>query len=376
MYVDETSWGGVGSPIFLYISGEGPMDSYPTGYWTDLAAKHSAMVITLEHRFYGVSVPRMTYTNDNLELLTVEQALADLHYFLGWIKSEYQTASSRAVIIGGSYSGALSSWYKITYPDDVVAAWSSSGVVNAIEDFYEFDQTIAKASGDKCANIMRQLTSLLENGYPTVKAHFGAQALNRGDFFYMIADGLAMATQYGKGVDLCRALEESTDLIQTVAAYLPALWGPSFTTSCFYDTACLKYNNTQDRSWNWQTCKQLAYFNTAPAVAPIRSRVVDLHYHKISRCLYVFNTFPDVSIINTKFGGAEPKAENVIYLDASADPWQDASVRETVSPSQPFHYIQFANASHCIDLHSPLPGDPQSLVDARTAIANFLTTLL
>jgi pimeloyl-ACP methyl ester carboxylesterase len=47
------------------------------------------------------------------------------------------------IIIGGSYPGALSAWFKSKYPDHVVGAWSSSGVINAIEDFTGYDLDVA-----------------------------------------------------------------------------------------------------------------------------------------------------------------------------------------------------------------------------------------
>jgi hypothetical protein len=50
------------------------------------------------------------------------------------------------VIIGGSYPGAMSAWFKHVYPDKVSAAWSSSGVINAIVDFNMFDQDILETT--------------------------------------------------------------------------------------------------------------------------------------------------------------------------------------------------------------------------------------
>lgn len=44
------------------------------------------------------------------------------------------------ITIGGSYSGALSAWFRLKYPHLTIGAVSSSGVVNAIYDFTAFDQ--------------------------------------------------------------------------------------------------------------------------------------------------------------------------------------------------------------------------------------------
>jgi hypothetical protein len=39
--------------VFIEISGEGPCSSYPTGFIAQLAEEHGALLVSLEHRFYG-----------------------------------------------------------------------------------------------------------------------------------------------------------------------------------------------------------------------------------------------------------------------------------------------------------------------------------
>ena len=45
------------APVFFQIGGEGPMNSAPGGYMASLAANHSALLLSLEHRYYGNSIP-------------------------------------------------------------------------------------------------------------------------------------------------------------------------------------------------------------------------------------------------------------------------------------------------------------------------------
>ena len=59
------------------------------------------------------------------------------------------------VVIGGSYPGALSAWFKSQYPTHAIGAWSSSGVINAIYDFHLFDNSLYTSmskSGEDCPN--------------------------------------------------------------------------------------------------------------------------------------------------------------------------------------------------------------------------------
>lgn len=74
-----------------------------------------------------------------MKYLTSRQALADAAYFIdNELATKYNV--SNIVMIGGSYPGAYVAWFKYMYPDHVKAVWSSSGVVEAKEWFFEFDR--------------------------------------------------------------------------------------------------------------------------------------------------------------------------------------------------------------------------------------------
>ena len=87
-----------------------------------------------------------------LQYLSVQQSLADHASFIQWFSLQFLELlqlSTKWVVVGGSYSGALVSWFKETYPNLAVAAYSSSGVVNAIVNFWQFDHRVAIAVGTK-----------------------------------------------------------------------------------------------------------------------------------------------------------------------------------------------------------------------------------
>lgn len=52
----------------------------------------------------------------------------------------------RFFTFGGSYPGALASWYRAAYPDKTLGSLASSGVVHAILSFPEFDSHVSLAS--------------------------------------------------------------------------------------------------------------------------------------------------------------------------------------------------------------------------------------
>ena len=142
-YVNDEYWAPGSGPVFFLIAGEGTCNGPPGGYIATLGAQYKALLVTLEHRFYGESIPEGGATTENYQFLTVEQALADLAKFTRFYQTNVPASASVPwVAFGGSYPGALSSWYRHTYPEHTVGALSSSGVTNTIIDFYQFDQQV------------------------------------------------------------------------------------------------------------------------------------------------------------------------------------------------------------------------------------------
>jgi pimeloyl-ACP methyl ester carboxylesterase len=194
-YIDKQYWNGDG-PVFLSIGGEGTLTGPPGGYMAVLAANYSALLVSLEHRFYGESIPNGNVLSENLVYLTVEQALADLATFTDYFTNEYKTGDNSWFAFGGSYPGALASWYRINYPEKSVGSLSSSGVVNCIIDFPEFDMQVSAAIGNRCSDQIKRINAAFER---TIAK--GADGWNYAtdlflcekdmwtqDFFYMIAD--------------------------------------------------------------------------------------------------------------------------------------------------------------------------------------------
>ena len=68
--------------MFVYIGGEGPQSApSPRLFMATLAAETGALMVALEHRFFGESYPTPDMSDENLKYLTSNQALADLARF-------------------------------------------------------------------------------------------------------------------------------------------------------------------------------------------------------------------------------------------------------------------------------------------------------
>jgi len=392
-YVNDLYWKKGSGPVFYEIGGEGTLSGPPGGYIEQLAKNHSALLIALEHRFYGESVPGNDASTANYRYLTVNQALADLSAFTDYYKTSVEAGAAAVpwVVFGGSYPGALSSCYRQAYPQQSVGSLSSSGVVNCIVNYYQFDMSVSAAAGNGCADDIRRVQAafsraITSNRFAYAKGLFHCDAdMSETDFYYMIADAWSMMIQYSAKTAFCRTIHlpqgASDDTIMTTfASYSNAFWGDGFCAGGFYNTKQLADPQRWDvnaRSWRWQTCYEVSYFNTAPPSGSLRDTSVDLDYH-LQQCAEVFGKpmFPSSVAMNKQFGGAFPQAENVFYSDFSDDPWQRASVSYPVSAAQPYHLAQCDDCGHCLDFHAETPTEQPALTQGRREFEGYLNKWL
>ena len=82
--------------MFVFIGGEGQEScSRLTSrmYLWDLAKEHNALLMNVEHRFYGQSYPTKDMTTENLQYLSSQQGLADLARVITQVKTDLGTES-------------------------------------------------------------------------------------------------------------------------------------------------------------------------------------------------------------------------------------------------------------------------------------------
>ena len=101
------------------------------------------------------------------------QALADLASLHAWVTAEYNlTSSNKWVCFGGSYSGALSAWFRLKYPSLVVGAIASSAPVHAELDFVEYLQVVTASlntaqAGSQCTSRIAAATATIQQQLQT-----------------------------------------------------------------------------------------------------------------------------------------------------------------------------------------------------------------
>lgn len=114
------------SPIYLFCAQEVtlPEASPGSGFYSALANSTGALQIWPEHRYYANSAP---YTpTDKFAHFTIEQALVDHVELVLYVQNMFNLTTNPVIAIGSSYSGQLSSYLRMRYPDVIAGAISSS----------------------------------------------------------------------------------------------------------------------------------------------------------------------------------------------------------------------------------------------------------
>ena len=148
------------------------------GLMWENAESFGALLVFAEHRYYGKSQPfggAQPTTGEELQYLTMEQALADYATLIDTIKKERKTESSKVIAFGGSYGGMLTAWLRMKYPGSVDGAIAASAPIlafageptgpwdsNAYWQVVTRDATAAGGATDQCADNVRAMWPILD----------------------------------------------------------------------------------------------------------------------------------------------------------------------------------------------------------------------
>ncbi|KAF4982773.1 hypothetical protein FZEAL_1674 [Fusarium zealandicum] len=385
-----------GGPVIILASGEtSGEDRLPFldhGILAMLAEATGGIGVILEHRYYGTSFPVPDLKAENMRFLSTEQALADTAYFAqhvtfpGLEDCNLTASSAPYIIYGGSYAGAFAAFARKIYPDIFWGGISSSGVTEAIVDYWEYYEAARLFGPGECANTTQKLTHVVDkillgkdkDRKKQLKSAFGLEELRDDDFASAISRGISglQSTNWDPEEDvadfglycasissdhvlfastrhliptvqdlLCAAgyKHELEPLTNRMINYIGYVWSyvkTDFQTSCKDQSFEKCYssrgqNNRTDlhqgwaRSWGYQTCTQWGYFQTGSGVPerelPLISRLIDLEYSTI-HCREGFNITkpPNVESIN-KLGGLNFSFPRVAFIDGAVDPWRAAT---------------------------------------------------
>lgn len=389
--------GNPGRPILLYIGGESEFSEaayIQRGSITKIAKETNAIILGLEHRFFGNSQPFPYLNKTSMEYLTVDQALADIAAFLSFARLEYCSDSTCDVlVIGGSYPGALSSWFRLYYPHIANYSWASSAPVNIKLLFPEYDELIAnvlKEVDDDCFTNTKLILSYYHNQivkrnrttFQEMKRNYGfTDDMDMGSVLSILSDVIYYAVQYDNNYNLIRPYcAKQNGHEPSFEAYIKLFHDVQRTfsqTTHDMDPFSLTdedpySKNAAMRAWTWMTCNELGWFaNSAGFQSPW---VNQTFYEKVCKKLFKI----DVGFIRRsafRYGSNHPRSSYVIFSNGKVDPWSALGVESVSSSNQQYSY-HIEGASHCSDMKDENPLDTEDLKKTRAQIIDRLVSWL
>lgn len=164
------------------------------GLIAQLAQITSGIAVVLEHRYYGSSIPTANFSTESLRFLSTEQALADVAFaqnivFPGLEDQSITSHDAPYIVYGGSYAGAMAAFLRVVYPDIFFGAIASSGVTEAIVDYWQYWEPIRRHAPQDCIQTIEKFTGILDNLMPNASAIeeletlFGLQNLSYANDF-------------------------------------------------------------------------------------------------------------------------------------------------------------------------------------------------
>ncbi|XP_045722042.1 thymus-specific serine protease [Mirounga angustirostris] len=421
-WVNDQHWASQHGPVFLHLGGESRLGSGSVmrGHPAALAPAWGALVIGLEHRFYGLSIPAGGLDVAQLGFLSSRHALADVASArLALARLFNVSTSSPWICFGGSYAGSLAAWARLKFPHLIFASVASSAPVRAVLDFSEYNEVVSRsltstavggspeclaAASAAFAEVERRLRAG-PGARAALRAELGAcsslgrtedqaellgalQALVGGVVQYDAQAGVPLSVRR-----LCGLLLEGRSngsrsapylgLRRAVQVVLHSLGQRCLSFSRAETVAQLKVtaphvSSVGERQWLYQTCTEFGFYVTCedprcpfsqlpalPSQLELCERVFGLSASSIARA---------VAQTNSYYGGQTPGATQVLFTNGDTDPWHVLSVTRASGPSE--SALLIPGASHCMDMAPKRPSDSPSLRLGRQSIFQQLQAWL
>lgn len=393
-YLSNGEFFKAGAPMFIFLGGEWEISPgyVITGQMFDMAKKTNGMMYYTEHRYYGDSQPLKDLSSESLKYLSIDQALADVAYFIKDRKAnEPGLENSKVVVVGGSYSATMATWMRLKYPSLVDAALSSSAPLLAIEDFYQYYEVVSKnieINSPPCLSIlqvaMAEITDQISSpaGKAAISTAFNTcktvQDTNphRAYFFSAITEIFAGLVQYARTGEIKQECDKIIAKQGTSMEKLGAYVRDQYGGDCMgdYDDFVEEYSSTEMsfdmyRQWFYQCCTEFAFWQTTSSSEQVFGPEVTVElYHNICTDLYGKEftaelTQKGIERTNNMYGGLDIDVTHVMSVHGNVDPWHAIGVLHDINEISPTVVVN--GTSHCADLGSISSNDLPELAAAK-----------
>ncbi|KAA3458593.1 lysosomal Pro-X carboxypeptidase [Gossypium australe] len=390
-------WGGgaVSAPIFVCLGAEQALetDLQTIGFLDDNAARFNALILYIEHRYYGESVPfgsreeafrnayRMGYLNS-------AQALADYAEIIADIKNNLQASHSPVIVIGASYGGMLASWFRLKYPHLALGALASSAPVLYFDNITPSDAFYSI--------ITKSFRVLIRNERELLPNYTKIMVCNRficfstlGSFCPQLQIQNLLVCPLNSASELKKELEsiyveasqfnQPAYLVNRVCAAIDETQTDDILFKIFAAVVAFNGNNrcyinppTPESQtvtgWKWQTCSEMVIPIGVGENTMFQPNPFDLNTF-INDCIRTYSVAPRPHWITSYYGGndfnfiLQKFGSNIIFSNGLRDPFSAGGVLEHISKS--IRAVTTTYGSHCLDLLPKSDNDPEWLTKQR-----------
>ena len=387
-FLNATFFKRAAGPVFLCVGGEGPALDATVLYHsvhcsdaTELAESAGALLVALEHRFYGKSVPASGERGAaRLRHLSSQQAVGDIATFHAFLSAKMNlTAANKWVAFGGSYPGMVSGFARLKLPHLIHAAVSSSSPWRAKVDMPEYNDVVAEALALASIGGSKACEAAVAEGHEAIQARLKAGTAARrqlaATFNLCDADALedeaARRAWVGYGVidvpaqendPFLQNVNESIGVICQILAdgASPFVDALAAVSDLQRGGACADLEDlvapmppddgSDFLSWPWQTCSEFGFYQTCEVGSRCPFGKGDLVLaDEIGMCEDAFGISQRVVAANVAFsdvfyGADKPKGTRIYFPNGDVDPWHGLGVVETPGPEEPV--LMVSGASH------------------------------
>ncbi|KAL5698348.1 lysosomal Pro-Xaa carboxypeptidase [Ranunculus cassubicifolius] len=396
--INSRYWGGVNtsSPIFVHLGAENSVEDDFDTILIDWAPQFNALIVFIEHRYYGKSMPfgsrKEAFSNTTtLGYFNAAQALADYAEVIVNLKKNFSAQDCPIIVVGESYGGMLAAWFRLKYPHIAFGALASSAPIymtarKTLEDpYYTIVSKVFQEASQSCHDTIRDSWQVIDK-FASQKDGLSHLAKifktckpldSSSDLKHYLASLYCEAAQYNRPpeylvTEICNAIDNDptgVDIPTRIHAGVVAYKGEK---SC-YDINEFNLPTDTNVGWDWQTCTDLI----DPSSGNINNTMLDTwsyDLHDITvycQDTYGITLIPRPHWIETEFGGYDMKqalqnfGSNIIFSNGLKDPWSATGVLESISNT--VVAIHTAKGSHCLDTLAATYSDPDWLIDQRNS---------
>ena len=416
------------APILLVIGPEFPTDDgrqiRPGAANAWYASQLSALLVVLENRYYGQSVPNITapFSPDGLRYLTFAQILADLDAFIAFIVTDAASAypapalQHPVILMGCSYSAMLAVAYQAAYSSSphVVGAFASSApmriqqmlgnsVAQAVRQFPARCQSLVNQSAtslaaqlvtdtgrasvsrafNTCSSVQsvddgKALVRLIVVPLTDLVMLSGWPSLTNSSITVRVTDGCDLLVQASEAHpdDAVAALADFTTSLQAAmwAAGIPSVGPPAPCLPATWDALAARFASFPE--YYWLYCRVFPWDMTierdTPALGPLSPFQGDEVLQQL--CSGGGVSPADIAVGRAtwlaRYGDDALSIRNTLLSSGTSDVWWPATVNVDLPHVRDGQagdrIVQIEGASHCQDyINPPRPGDSEALQAAR-----------